>query len=468
MKRNSLRRLGALVLSLALTLSLAPPAWAVDPADLSITGPNEVEKGKSIELNATWKQGVVEPTGVSYQWSLPPTVTGVSLTKETEAKVTVTADNTAAEGKVVVTLTAKWTEGTDSKEATATHDVTVKAASTTPDPGPTTPPAAPAVTITPPKKTTFGLLGLAAAGAGAAGGWAALGNYLYNRVMVPQLRDPEEEDINPVQAQGRQWARKREGFKEATIQAMDGLILWAALVPGAEGCHRWAVCMHGYHDSYESMGAIAKHYNDMGWHVLMPDQRGHGQSEGDYVGWGFDERLDLVGWVNWILRRDPEAEILLHGVSMGAATVLMATGGPLPDQVKAAVSDCSYTTIEAEMRHILGQLRAELPTPLPLPAGLLFSALRKTALRRARFDLREAAPVQAVARSRTPTLFIHGVADDFVPAAMMGKLYQAARCPKSFLWMPDAGHAASVGTNETLYWTAVSTFLQDYLPDGAC
>ena len=58
------------------------------------------------------------------------------------------------------------------------------------------------------KKTTFGLLGLAAAGAGAAGGWAALGNYLYNRVMVPQLRDPEEEDINPVQAQGRQWARK--------------------------------------------------------------------------------------------------------------------------------------------------------------------------------------------------------------------------------------------------------------------
>ena len=156
------------------------------------------------------------------------------------------------------------------------------------------------------KKKTVGLLGLAAAGAGAAGGWAALGNYLYNRVMLPQARDPEEEDlnpaqisgqdceastttaqvvhdINPVQIAGRDWARKREGFKEATIQAMDGLILWAALVPGAEGCHRWAVCMHGYHDSYESMGAIARHYNDMGWHVLMPDQRGHGQSEGDYV-----------------------------------------------------------------------------------------------------------------------------------------------------------------------------------------
>lgn len=157
MKRNSLRRLGALVLSLALTLSLAPPAWAVDPTDLSISGPSEVEKEKSIELNATWKQGVVEPTGVSYQWSLPPTVTGVSLTKETEAKVTVTAGNTAAEGDVEVTLKADWTDGT-AQTATVTYNVKVKAASTTPDPGPTTPPTAdPAVTITPPKKTTFGL-----------------------------------------------------------------------------------------------------------------------------------------------------------------------------------------------------------------------------------------------------------------------------------------------------------------------
>ena len=316
------------------------------------------------------------------------------------------------------------------------------------------------------KKTTLGLLGLAAAGAaGIAGGWTALNNYLYDRVMLPQVRDPEEEDANPAQTEGRGWARRREGFQEATIQAMDGLILWAAVAPGKEGCHRWAVCMHGYHDTYESMGAIAKHYHDLGWNVLLPDQRGHGQSEGDYVGWGYDERLDVVGWVNWIVRRDEDAEILLHGVSMGAASVLMATGGPLPEQVKAAVSDCSYTTIEAEMRHLLAQARDEMPTKLPVPSGLLFSALRKTALRRAGYDLRAAAPLEAVARSATPTMFIHGVDDDFVPSSMMGKLYQAARCPKSFLWMPGAGHAASVGTNEDLYWTAVFTFLQDYFAD---
>ena len=314
------------------------------------------------------------------------------------------------------------------------------------------------------KKTAFGLLGLAAAGvAGVAGSWNALGSYLYDRAMVPLVRDPAQEDVNPVQRSGRSWARRREGFREAAIQAIDGLRLWAAVVPGQENCHRWAVCVHGYHDTYESMGAIARHYSESGWNVLLPDQRGHGRSEGDYVGWGYDERLDVLGWVNWIVRRDPDAEILLHGVSMGGASVLMATGGVLPKQVKAAVSDCSYTSIEAEIRHLLNH--AETDLPVRLPAGLLFNRLRKTALHRAGFDIRLASPVDAVARSKTPTLFIHGEDDDFVPSSMMGTLYQAARCPKNFLWVPGAGHAASVGTDETLYWTAVADFLREYLPD---
>lgn len=314
------------------------------------------------------------------------------------------------------------------------------------------------------KKTTFGLLGLAAAGAGAAGGWNALGNYLYDQCMIPLVREMDEPEVNEVQSKGRAWARRKIGFREVTIRSADGLVLWAALVPGQAGCRRWAICLHGYHDTYESMGAIARWYNDKGWNVLLPDQRGHGNSEGDYVGWGYDERLDVVGWATYIARKDPGAEIVLHGVSMGAASVLMATGGPLPRQVRAVVSDCSYSSIEAEMRYLLSRWE-DKPAGVPLPPGLLFSALRKTVLRRAGYDLRDAAPIQAVTRSRTPTLFIHGVEDDFVPASMMGKLYQTARCPKSFLWMPGAGHAASVGTDQALYWSSVSGFLQNYFPE---
>jgi len=313
------------------------------------------------------------------------------------------------------------------------------------------------------KQTKFGLLGLAAVGAGAAGGVAALGSYLYNMALVPRQRDPELFEDNATQADGRRWARAAEGFRSITIQAVDGLQLWSAFVP-AEGSHRWAICMHGYHDTYESMGAIGRRYHEQGWNVLMPDQRGHGRSQGDYVGWGYDERLDLVAWINHIVRRDPEAEIVLHGVSMGAATVLMATGGPLPEQVKAAVSDCSFTTVEAEMRHVVAHGLKRLPD-MPIPFTPLFALLRRQALRRAGYDLKEARPVDAVARSKTPTLFIHGTEDELVPDYMMSKLYQAARCPKAFLWLPEAPHAMSVGTDPALYWNTVDTFLQEYLSE---
>lgn len=311
----------------------------------------------------------------------------------------------------------------------------------------------------------LGVMGLAVAGAGLTGGLTALGGYLYDKVIVPRPRDPALMEDNPTQAEGRLWARRGESFRQASIQSTDGLMLWAAVVPALRESHRWVICVHGYHDTHEAMGAIALHYHQHGWNVLLPDQRGCGRSQGGYVGWGYSERLDLLGWINLIPRRDRDAQILLHGVSMGAATVLMSTGGVLPRQVLAAVSDCAYTSIEDEMRHVLqDSVRRQFTRPLPAPAGLLFSSLRKSVLRRAGYDLRDAAPIRAVALSKTPTLFIHGSADTFVPAPMMDRLYQAARCPKSFLWVPEAGHALSVGTNPALYWAAVRTFLQDYFP----
>ncbi len=317
------------------------------------------------------------------------------------------------------------------------------------------------------KSAMYGLVGLAAAVAGAVGGNHALGNYLYEQVNHPPLRAPETEDVNPIQQEGRLWARGMDGFEEATLTATDQVRLWAAVRrAGDPGEHRWAVCVHGYSDTYEAMGAQGLWYHSHGWNVLMPDQRAHGRSGGKCIGWGYLERLDMLGWINWILRRDTEAEIVLHGASMGGATVLMVTGGPVPRQLRAVISDCSYTSFEEEAKHVIKN-HAETLAPdmsLPVPAGLLFSALRRATLRRADgFDLRDAAPVEAVRQSKTPTLFIHGVEDDFVPAPMMGRLYQAAACPKRFLWVPGAGHVASAGTDPELYWSAVDEFLQEYI-----
>ena len=91
--------------------------------------------------------------------------------------------------------------------------------------------------------------------------------------------------------------------------------------------------------------------------------------------------------------------------------------------------------------------------------GPALSALRATVKRRNRFDLKNADVLRAVRCSKTPTLFIHGVSDDFVPATMMAELYEAARCPKDFLWVPKAGHAESVSVDTKLYWDTVDGFV---------
>ena len=314
------------------------------------------------------------------------------------------------------------------------------------------------------KRTVASLIGIAAAGVGVTGSLVALGNLLYSKTVAASPKDMNKTDRWPSQQAGRQWARAAVDFRSLSIPSSDGLNLWAAMIPSKSESHRWAICMHGYLDCHEAMGIIGRHYADEGWNVLLPDHRGHGNSQGNYIGWGYDERLDLVAWINYIVRRDPEAEIVLHGISMGAATVLMATGGPLQNQVKAAISDCAYTSAEDVMKHTLDRhVRKALNIPAPIPFAALFSSLRKITLRRAGYDLRDASPIDAVSHSRTPTLVIHRVCDDVVPPAMMGTLYQAARCPKRFLWVQDAAHTASVGANPELYWSTVHEFLKKHL-----
>lgn len=307
------------------------------------------------------------------------------------------------------------------------------------------------------KGVKAGLIGLAAGAAGMSGA-AAMGNYFYELAMVPKRRDPagDEGKTDPCSL-GRAWIREHPARRDVFLTSVDGLRLHGVALR-QKASHRWALCVHGYHDDLSSMAVCARHYyEDLGWNAVLPDLRGHGGSEGSYVGYGWDDRLDLVAWISRIMRRDAQAEIVLHGVSMGAATVLLTAGGALPNSVRAVVSDCAYTSALTIMRHVyqLGGGRG--------PAGPALAALRATVRRRDKFDLKSADPLRAVGTSRTPTLFIHGVNDDFVPASMMAELYQAARCPKDFLWVPGAGHAESFNVDPKLYWDTVDEFLNRYL-----
>ena len=157
---------------------------------------------------------------------------------------------------------------------------------------------------------------------------------------------------------------------------------------------------------------------------------------------------------------DPDAVIILHGISMGAATIMMATGEKLPSNVKACIEDAGFSTALEEFAHVYSTLNQKPP----ISSDLLLPILRRIGKVRAGYDLNDAAPVEAVKRSVTPTLFIHGEADKFIPCSMMHKLFEAASCEKMCMVVPGADHVKSVVVDPEGYWAKVEMFLRNVDP----
>lgn len=245
--------------------------------------------------------------------------------------------------------------------------------------------------------------------------------------------------------------------REVSLTSADGLKLHAYWVEHSENNHKYAVICHGYQNNATSSSAIAQHLYGLGFTTLLPDARGHGESEGDYIGMGWHERRDIVAWCQSIVKEDPEAEILLMGVSMGGATVMMTTGeADLPAQVKCAVEDCGYTSAWDEFAGQLKELY-RLPTFPILDVTNLVTQVR------AGYNMKEASALEQVKKSTTPTLFIHGEEDTFVPYWMLDAVYEAASCEKEKLSVPGAAHAESSKVNPELYWSTVDAFIATYI-----
>lgn len=222
---------------------------------------------------------------------------------------------------------------------------------------------------------------------------------------------------------------------------------------------RWALVVHGYRDTNQSGYVLdmVQHYYAAGFNVLTPDLRASGQSEGDYVGMGWLDRLDILDWIDWILAQNADAQIVVHGVSMGAATTMMVAGEETPAAVVAFVEDCGYTSV-------WDVFSSELSRRFGLPEfPLLHSASALSGLM-AGYSFEEASALEAVARSEKPMLFIHGTADDFIPFDMMGQLYDAKTAgDKEMLISEGAGHAEAMYELGDAYWDTVLGFVDRYV-----
>ena len=239
------------------------------------------------------------------------------------------------------------------------------------------------------------------------------------------------------------------------LTSRDGLRLRGYYLPAPRPTPNLVILAHGYNGrAQKDMGGFARLYHErFGYHVFMPDARGHGASEGDYIGFGWPERRDYVDWIAALRQRLGDGvRIALHGVSMGGATVLMTSGEALPPQVRAIIADCAYTTVRAELTYQLRRLY-RLPAFPIVPVTSLICKLR------AGYFFGEASALAQVGRSRLPTLFIHGAADEFVPTAMVYPLHAMCTAAKALFVVPGAGHGLAYTADPTGYAAQMASFL---------
>ena len=241
--------------------------------------------------------------------------------------------------------------------------------------------------------------------------------------------------------------------------AFDGLKLHATYFPPikeTEGKKRIAICFHGYTSKgLADFTGLTDYYFKRGYGMLHPDARAHGDSEGEYIGFGCLDRKDALKWIDWILKKcGQDVEILLHGISMGGATVLMSGGLDLPPQVKGIVSDCGFTSPKEVFTHVLNSMY-HLPAFPVIPAANLVNK------KLAGYGMDECNAKREVAKAKVPILFIHGSKDTFVPVSMCHELYECCASPKKILIVEGAAHGESYFKDMQAYEAALDEFTED-------
>lgn len=303
------------------------------------------------------------------------------------------------------------------------------------------------------------LLGASAAALAAETGIAA---YFFNRTMLRQNATNERtikmagtnwDQYMPMLEKCKEWMMEQP-MEDIYIKTWDGLKLHGTYFPG-NGGNKIVLCFHGYtSQGMSDYIGLSNYYLKNGYQMLLVDERAHGKSEGTYIGFGCLDRKDLMCWIRYIQERfGKESEVLLHGTSMGAATVLMASGLELPSCVKAIVSDCAFTSAWDVFAHVLKSM-------YHLPAFPILHISDKMTKYKAGYGLSECNAAEEVKKAKVPILFIHGNEDTFVPCSMCYEIYRNCPTRKDLLIVDGAGHAESFYKCREEYEEKLTEFLQ--------
>ena len=230
----------------------------------------------------------------------------------------------------------------------------------------------------------------------------------------------------------------------------------ATYIPNSAPTEQTVIIAHGFGGNRETMANYAKMFYDFGFNILMPDDRGHGQSAGKYISFGWLDQIDYQHWIHDVIKHcGKNARILLFGVSMGGAIVSMLSGDHLPKQVKAIIDDCGYSSVQDELDYLLHHWY-HLPK---YPFDPIINTINR---HRLGYYMTDASTTSQLAKNTRPIFFIHGAEDKYVPTYMGYKNYHATHAPKALWVVPFASHAESFWINQQAYREHVKRFLDDY------
>lgn len=302
------------------------------------------------------------------------------------------------------------------------------------------------------------LIGLGAVGAAAE---YAVAEYFFRRTMIRgnakqertvKMAGTDWDAYIPNIRSSREWVMEQP-HEEWGVTSDDGLKLFGTFFP-VEGSGKTVICFHGYtSEGMNDYPCLIKFYRNQGYQVLVVDERAHGKSEGTYIGFGCLDRHDAVKWIKAVIERlGDEQDIVLHGTSMGGATVLMTSGLELPANVKGIISDCGFTSAWDVFSSVLN-------TMYHIPAFPVMQIADGLCRKRAGYGLAECNSANEVKKAKVPILLIHGDADTFVPYRMCYEIYQNCASEKQMLIIKGASHAEAYHKDTESYEGAILSFL---------
>lgn len=287
------------------------------------------------------------------------------------------------------------------------------------------------------------------------------GLYFYQVAVVPSQKSfLSEEKItkdNPLYPE-KQWYQHVDKLSWTEESTTRHLKLKANYIKADQATNKTVVIAHGFMGNKDKMYPYAYLFHKLGYNVLLPDDRGHGQSQGNYIGYGWPDRMDYIKWINKLVKyTGTDSKIAIFGTSMGGATTMMISGEKsVPKQVKAYIEDCGYTSVYDEIKY-QAKTMYHLPEYPLVPIVSLINDWKNG------YTFKTASALNQVKKNKKPMLFIHGYDDKFVPTKMVKQVYQADQGPKQLIVMPGKGHAKSYENNMSAYTKDVKKFLKKYL-----